>query len=103
MVYGIENTEKFKDKIIKPMKGLYLVRKFSNKEHEVELYRDDAGRVVAFTNIEDAREAAKSMEPTCPPQSWCEIVLIRFDDIQYMNLPGGYVIYGKERYGKINQ
>lgn len=85
------------------MKVLYLVRKLSNKEHKVELYRDGAGRVVAFTDIEYAREAAKSMKPTCPPQSWCEIILIRFDEIQYMNLPGGYVIYRKGRYGKTNQ
>lgn len=77
------------------MKVLYLVKKLSNKEHKVEPYKDDAGRVVAFTDIEDAREAAKSMKPTCPPQSWCEIVLIRSDEIQYMNLPGGYVIYEK--------
>lgn len=40
------------------MKMLYLVRKLSNKEHKVEPYKDDAGRVVAFTDIEDAREAA---------------------------------------------
>ena len=40
------------------MKVLYLVRKFNNKEHKVEPYKDDAGRVVAFTDIEDAREAA---------------------------------------------
>ena len=85
------------------MKVLYLVRKLSDKEHKVEPYTDDAGRVVAFTDIEDAREAAKSMKPTCPLQSWCEIVLIRSDEIQHMNLPGGYVIYGKERYGKTNQ
>lgn len=51
------------------MKTLYLVRKLNNKEYKVEPYKDDAGRVVAFTDIEDAREAAKSMEPTCPPQS----------------------------------
>ena len=76
------------------MKVLYLVRKLSNKERKVEPYKDDAGRV-AFADIEDARKAAKSMKPTCPPQSWCEIVLIRFDEIQYMNLPGGYVIYEK--------
>ena len=85
------------------MKVLYLVRKFNNKEHKVEPYKDDAGRVVAFTDIEDAREAAKSMKPTCPPQSWCEVIKISFDEIQYMNLPGGYVIYGKDRYGKVNQ
>ena len=56
------------------MKTLYLVRKLSNKEHKVELYRDDTGRVVAFADIEDAREAAKSMKPTRPTQSWCEII-----------------------------
>ena len=78
------------------MKVLYLVRKLNNKEHKVEPYKDDAGRVVAFTDIEYAREAAKSMKPTCPPQSWCEIVPIRFDEIQYMNLSDGYVIYEKE-------
>jgi hypothetical protein len=77
------------------MKVLCFVRKLNNKEHKVEPYKDDAGRVVAFTDIEDAREAAKSMKPTCPPQSWCEIVLTRFDEIQHMNLPGGYVIYEK--------
>lgn len=81
---------------IKLMKVLYLVRKLSNKEHKVEPYRDGAGRVVAFTDIKDAREAAKSMKPTCPPQSCCEVIKIPFDEIQYMNLPGGYVIYGKE-------
>jgi len=79
------------------MKVLYLVRKISNKEHKVEPYRDGAGRVVAFTDIEYAREAAKSMKPICPPQPWCEIILIRFDEIQYMNLPGGYVIHEKRR------
>ena len=94
MAYRIEITEKFKR--IKPMKTLYLVRKLNNKEYKVEPYKDDAGRVVAFTDIEDAREAAKSMEPTCPPQSWCEIVLIQSDEIQYMNL-GGYVIYEKSQ------
>ena len=82
------------------MKVLYLVRKLNNKEHKVELYKDGAGRVVAFADIEDAREAAKSMKPTRPPQSWCEVIKIPFDEIQYMNLPGGYVIYGKESYGK---
>ncbi len=65
------------------MKTLYLVRKLSDKEHKVEPYKDDAGRVVAFTDIEDAREAAKSMKPTRPPQSWCEIILIPFDEIQF--------------------
>jgi hypothetical protein len=78
------------------MKALYLVRKLRNKEHKVKPYRDGTGRVVAFADIEDARETAKSMKPTYPPQSWCEIILIRFDEIQYMNLPGGYVIYEKE-------
>lgn len=82
------------------MKVLYLVRKLNNKEHKVEPYRDGAGRVVAFTDIKDAREAVKSMKPTCPPQSWCEIILIRFDEIQYMNLPGGYVIYGNKSHIK---
>ena len=77
------------------MKVLCFVRKLNNKEHKVEPYKDDAGRVVAFTDIEDAREVAKSMKPTCPPQSWCEIIKIPFDEIQYMNLPGGYVIYEK--------
>ena len=79
------------------MKVLYLVRKLNNKEHKVEPYRDGAGRVVAFADIEDAREAAKSMKPTRPPQQWCEVIKILFDEIQYMNLPGGYVIYEKER------
>lgn len=77
------------------MKVLYLVRKLSDKERKVEPYRDDTGRVVAFADIEDAREAAKSMKPTHPPQSWCEVVKIPFDEIQYMNFPGGYVIYEK--------
>ena len=79
------------------MKVLYLVKKLSNKEHKVELYKDDAGQVVAFAAIEDARAAAKSMKPTRPPQSWCEVIKIPFDEIQYMNLPGGYVIYEKGR------
>ena len=77
------------------MKVLYLVRKLSDKERKVKPYKDDAGRVVAFADIEDAREAAKSMKPTRPPQSLCEVVKIPFDEIQYMDLPGGYVIYEK--------
>lgn len=81
---------------IKLMKMLYLVRKLSNKERKVEPYRDDAGRVVAFTDIEDARKAVESMKPGYPPQSWCEIIVKTFDEIQHMNLPGGYVIYEKE-------
>ena len=81
------------------MKVLYLVRKLSNKERKVEPYKDNAGRVVAFADIEDTREIAKSMKPTRPPQSWCEVIKIPFDEIQYMNLPGGYVIY--EKGGKV--
>ena len=53
------------------MKMLYLVRKLNNKEHKVEPYKDDAGRVVAFADIEDARKAVESMKPGYPPQSWC--------------------------------
>lgn len=82
------------------MKVLYLVRKFSNKEHKVKPYKDDAGRVVAFADIEDARKAVESMKPGYPPQSWCEIIVKTFGEIQHMNLPGGYVIYEKERYSK---
>lgn len=41
---------------------LYLVRKLNNKEHKVEPYKDDAGRVVAFADIEDARKAVEIVE-----------------------------------------
>ncbi len=82
------------------MKMLYLVRKLNNKEHKVEPYKDDAGRVVAFADIEDARKAVESMKPGYPPQSWCEIIVKIFGEIQHMNFPGGYVIYEKERYSK---
>lgn len=36
------------------------------------------------------------MKPGYPPQSWCEIIVKIFGEIQHMNLPGGYVIYEKE-------
>lgn len=82
------------------MKALYLVRKLRNKEHKVKPYRDGTGRVVAFADIEDARKAVGSMKPGYPPQSWCEIIVKTFGEIQHMNLPGGYVIYEKGRYSK---